>query len=1467
MFDSPAPRTSARRTVALLLVPLLAMFTLLTTSSSAEAVRIASVVPVGAGYTQTFTQPGADPVVATYTFGGATVAAGTLPFPTKGSSAGNYAEPIPAGTATASINTGVVGCTATDDFECFNQGTVTITFDSPVTNPTLHIAGLGAGAGTAAWGGAGVLTSVPAGATMAVAPGATNLEVVDGGTKFQPISSRPSPACNAINPGYDALAGCGSLLVTGTDITQLTLNMSIRGNAPDGPQTITSTENWTLLATLPDAPTPSLTVEKSADVTEFSAAGEVITYSFLVTNTGNVTITDVAPVETEFTGTGDLGAITPESADLAPGADATFTAEYTVTQADVDAGGIDNTATATGTPPAGSELPPVTPSDVTIPATQNPELEIAKSAEPAGPDSFVVGQEITYTFVVTNTGNVTITDAAPVEGDFTGTGELGDISPASADLAPGEDATFTATYTLTQADVDAGTVDNAATATGTPPPGTELPPVPPSEVTVPIEAAPELEIEKSADLAEFSAAGEVITYSFLVTNTGNVTITDAAPVETEFTGTGDLGAITPESADLAPGADATFTAEYTVTQADVDAGGIDNTATATGTPPAGSELPPVTPSEVTVPAVQNPSLEVVKSATPTGPEAFIAGDEITYTFVVTNTGNVTITDAAPVEGDFTGTGELGAITPESVASLAPGAEATFTATYALTQADVDAGTVDNAATATGTPPPGTELPPVPPSEVTVPIEAAPELEIEKSADLAEFSAAGEVITYSFLVTNTGNVTITDAAPVETEFTGTGDLGAITPESADLAPGADATFTAEYTVTQADVDAGGIDNTATATGTPPGDTELPPVTPSEVTVPATQNPSLEVVKSATPTGPEAFIAGDEITYTFVVTNTGNVTITDAAPVEGDFTGTGELGAITPESVASLAPGAEATFTATYTLTQADVDAGTVDNTATATGTPPPGTELPPVPPTEVTVPIIAAPELEITKSADLDEFSAAGEVITYSFLVTNTGNVTITDAAPVETEFTGTGELGPITPESADLAPGADATFTAEYTVTQADVDAGGIDNTATATGTPPAGSELPPVTPSEVTVPAVQNPSLEVVKSATPTGPEAFVAGEEITYTFVVTNTGNVTITDAAPVEGDFTGTGELGAITPESVASLAPGAEATFTATYTLTQADVDAGTVDNTATATGTPPEGVELPPTPPSDVTVPIVAAPELTIVKSADVDEITAAGEVITYTFEVTNTGNVTITDVAPVEGDFTGTGELGTITPESVESLAPGENATFTAEYTATQADVDAGGIDNTATATGTPPGETELPPVTPSEFTIPAVQNPSLEVVKSADVAEITAAGEVITYTFEVTNTGNVTITDAAPVEGDFTGTGELGPITPESVESLAPGENATFTAEYTATQADVNAGEIENTATATGTTPDGAPVESAPSTNSVTTDPPVDKPGLPSTGVQVSVLIAVSLLLVLFGSMVVRRGRRIEES
>jgi len=91
--------------------------------------------------------------------------------------------------------------------------------------------------------------------------------------------------------------------------------------------------------------------------------------------------------------------------------------------------------------------------------------------------------------------------------------------------------------------------------------------------------------------------------------------------------------------------------------------------------------------------------------------------------------------------------------------------------------------------------------------------------------------------------------------------------------------------------------------------------------------------------------------------------------------------------------------------------------------------------------------------------------------------------------------------------------------------------------------------------------------------------------GDRIAYSFTVTNTGNVALTEVKVTAPKVTVVGG-------PLASLAPGASdsTTFTGTYTLTQADITAGQVDNTATASGAPPGATAVTDTGSKTVTIP-------------------------------------------------------------------------------------------------------------------------------------------------------------------------------------------------------------------------------------------------------------------------------------
>jgi hypothetical protein len=90
------------------------------------------------------------------------------------------------------------------------------------------------------------------------------------------------------------------------------------------------------------------------------------------------------------------------------------------------------------------------------------ELSVSKSADLT---SAAVGDNITYTYIITNSGNVA-TDNLSLQDD-----KLGAISLTDTTLAPGESVTATATYAITISDLP-GPIVNTATVTGIAPDGT-----------------------------------------------------------------------------------------------------------------------------------------------------------------------------------------------------------------------------------------------------------------------------------------------------------------------------------------------------------------------------------------------------------------------------------------------------------------------------------------------------------------------------------------------------------------------------------------------------------------------------------------------------------------------------------------------------------------------------------------------------------------------------------------------------------------------------------------------------------------------------------------------------------------------------------------------------------------------------------------------------------------------------------
>jgi large repetitive protein len=585
---------------------------------------------------------------------------------------------------------------------------------------------------------------------------------------------------------------------------------------------------------------------------------------------------------------------------------------------------------------------------------------------------------------------------------------------------------------------------------------------------------------------------------------------------------------------------------------------------------------------------------------------------------VANTGNVTLTGITVTEESFSGAGALpapvfvSATAGSSEATLLVGGVLTYTATYAVEQADIDAGGVTNQARATGTDPndePVTDLSDddsnLEDEPTETPIDQDPAIAIIKTGS---YDAGTGEITYTFTVANTGNVTLTGIAVTEESFSGAGALPAPVfvsatagSSEATLLVGGVLTYTATYAVEQADIDAGGVTNQARATGTDPNDEPVTDLSDDDSNLedeptetPIDQDPAIAIIKTG------SYDAGTgEITYTFTVANTGNVTLTGIAVTEESFSGAGALpapvfvSATAGSSEATLLVGGVLTYTATYAVEQADIDAGGVTNQARATGTDPndePVTDLSDDDsnledePTET--PIDQDPAIAIIKTGSYD--AGTGE-ITYTFTVANTGNVTLTGITVTEETFSGAGALpapvfvsGTAGSSEATLLVGGVLTYTATYTVEQADIDAGGVTNQARATGTDPNDEPVTDLSDDDSNLeneptetPIDQDPAIAIIKTG------SYDAGTgEITYTFTVANTGNVTLTGIAVTEETFSGAGALPApvfvsgTAGSSEATLLVGGVLTYTATYAVEQADIDAGGVTNQARATGTDP-----------------------------------------------------------------------------------------------------------------------------------------------------------------------------------------------------------------------------------------------------------------------------------------------------
>jgi uncharacterized repeat protein (TIGR01451 family) len=229
----------------------------------------------------------------------------------------------------------------------------------------------------------------------------------------------------------------------------------------------------------------------------------------------------------------------------------------------------------------------------------------------------------------------------------------------------------------------------------------------------------------------------------------------------------------------------------------------------------------------------------------------------------------------------------------------------------------------------------------------------------------------------------------------------------------------------------------------------------------------------------------------------------------------------------------------------------------------------------------------------------------------------------------------------------------------------------------------------------EVTVYGSQGPDLTITKVASPT--TYSVVNETIQYTVVVTNTGNVTLTNVL-VTDPQTGLSQ-------TISTLVPGGSRSFNPTYRIVQGDINRGYFNNTATASYT---YATISYSESASATVTANIGPEIDITKTVQESSYSSVGNMLHYTLIVRNTGNVTLTGIS-VEDPFTGIDQI-------IQSLDPGESFMINTTHSVTQNDINAGRFDNTATAIVDYAGTTYSDQ---DSATVPASQNPEINIIKT----------------------------------------------------------------------------------------------------------------------------------------------------
>jgi hypothetical protein len=384
--------------------------------------------------------------------------------------------------------------------------------------------------------------------------------------------------------------------------------------------------------------TPEVAIEKQTNGQDADAPpgpyileGEGVSWSYLVTNTGNITLTEVAVSDDQ-----EVAISCPQTA-LAPEEGMTCTAAGTAS-----VGLYLNVGTVTTAEGALDSDPSHYTGLSPDPAIDVQKLTNGHDADRMPGPYVGVGDTVVWEYLVTNVGNITLTQVAVTDSD-----PLVVVScPEPDTLAPREGLTCSASRVAS-----AGQYTNTGTATAEPAGGGET--VSDSDLSHYFGSAQAIVLQKhtngqDADLAPgpYILAGQPVTWTYVVTNEGNLALSGVSVSDDQ---NGPVSC--PKTALQVQESMSCLVTGTAVS------GQYTNTGTVTGTPPAG--LPPVSDSDrshyygVTLALSLEKATDGQDADVPPGPTLEVEGT-VTWTYVVRNEGNVALTGVS-VTDDREGT--------------------------------------------------------------------------------------------------------------------------------------------------------------------------------------------------------------------------------------------------------------------------------------------------------------------------------------------------------------------------------------------------------------------------------------------------------------------------------------------------------------------------------------------------------------------------------------------------------------------------------------------------------------------------------------------------------------------------------------------------------------------------------------------------------------------------------------------